>query len=554
MVNAPGFFLTPVFIGLSQPVATRFAPDGRVFIAEKSGRVLGYDSLSDPTPVTVIDVSGAVHNFLDRGLLGLAVHPSFPAENYLYLLYSWDDHGWNDNCLDPPGQNDDGCVINGRLSRFQVNSSNQQVGSESILIAGRWCQQYSSHSIGHLEFGLDGKLYVSAGDGASYIFADYGQGGGDAGSPTPANPCGDPPVPIGTLPTLPTAEGGALRSQDLRTSADATSYDGTILRLEASGVAAAGNPLTGGAVADDDAVIAYGLRNPYRFTVRPGTSELWIAEVGWTETEEINRLADPFGNVENFGWPCFEGNARQGAYDNLPVNLCEGLYDAGGDLKPYYSYPHGTTPSGCPGGGAAVSAISFFESSGDYPSQYDGALFFGDYAFGCIRVMLPGTPGGLPNPANVQTIVTNAVPVDLVRGPGGDLFYTDIAMGTVYRLEYDNAGPTAVALADPDTGTAPLTVQFDGSQSTDPEGDPLTFAWDLDNDGQYDDSTQVAPQWTYPSAGTKTASLAVSDGFTSDTDTVTVTVTTSGAASLSAPTTRVSPAGEVLKVSWLVCG
>src|SRR4029450_4287498 len=77
-----------------------------------------------------------------------------------------------------------------------------------------WCQQYPSHSIGDLAFGPDGALYASAGDGASFNFADYGQDG------NPLNPCGDPPAGVGGVQTPPSAEGGSLRSQDLRTSRD----------------------------------------------------------------------------------------------------------------------------------------------------------------------------------------------------------------------------------------------------------------------------------------------------------------------------------------------
>ena len=178
-------------------------------------------------------------------------------------------------------------------------------------------------------------LYVSAGDGASFGFVDYGQGGGDAeaGNRTPNNPCLDPdPTPGGTDPpfapnpamTLPDAEGGALRAQDLRSPGDPLSYDGTVLRIDkATGAAAPGNPLPG---ADEGRIIAHGLRNPYRFTIRPGTNEVWAGDVGWGTWEEINVITDPGGVVENFGWPCYEGNTRQGQYDNSNLTLCESLY------------------------------------------------------------------------------------------------------------------------------------------------------------------------------------------------------------------------------------
>ena len=115
-------------------------------------------------------------------------------------------------------------MVSGRLSRLTA-AGNQMTGAEQVLIED-WCQQYPSHSVGDLAFGADGALYVTAGDGASFNFADYGQDG------SPLNPCGDPPGGVGGTQTPPTAEGGALRSQDLRTTADPTSLDGSVLRLD----------------------------------------------------------------------------------------------------------------------------------------------------------------------------------------------------------------------------------------------------------------------------------------------------------------------------------
>ncbi len=102
------------------------------------------------------------------------------------------------------------------------------------MLVEDWCQQFPSHSIGSLAFAPDGSLYASGGDGASFNYVDYGQTG---------NPCGDPPGDAGTALTPPTAEGGALRSQDLRTSGDPAGLDGTIIRIDPeTGEGLAGNP------------------------------------------------------------------------------------------------------------------------------------------------------------------------------------------------------------------------------------------------------------------------------------------------------------------------
>ncbi len=243
-----GFQETVVFSGLTNPTVVRFSPDGRVFVAEKSGLIKVFDNLTDPTPTVFADLSTNVHNFWDRGLLGFALDPAFPANPYVYVLYAhdaaiggiaprWGTPGiLSDPCPTPPGATGDGCVISGRLSRLQA-AGNVMTGAEQVLIED-WCQQYPSHSIGSLAFGADGALYVSGGDGASFNFADWGQDG------SPLNPCGDPPGGVGSTLAPPTAEGGALRSQDLRTTTDPTSLDGAVLRVDpATGQGLPDNPL-----------------------------------------------------------------------------------------------------------------------------------------------------------------------------------------------------------------------------------------------------------------------------------------------------------------------
>src|SRR6185295_20006297 len=124
-----GFQKTTVFSGLNQPTAVQFASDGRVFVAEKSGIVKVFDSLTATTPSIFADLRTYVHNYWDRGLLGLALHPDFPHTPYVYLLYTYDHMPggpvptWgapgatDDTCPDPPGATDDGCVVTGRVSR-----------------------------------------------------------------------------------------------------------------------------------------------------------------------------------------------------------------------------------------------------------------------------------------------------------------------------------------------------------------------------------------------------------------------------------------------------
>ena len=508
-----GFSEQTVFSGLTNPTAIRFASDGRVFVAEKSGLVKVFDSLTDTQPDVFADLRTQVHNFWDRGLLGLALDPDFPADPYVYVLYThdaaiggtaprWGAPGASsDGCPSPPGATADGCVVSGRLSRLTA-SGNSMTGTEQVLIED-WCQQYPSHSIGALDFGPDGALYVTGGDGASFNFTDYGQDG------SPVNPCGDPPGGVGAALTPPTAEGGALRSQDLRTSSDPTSLDGALLRVNpATGAALPDNPNAGSLDANARRIVAYGMRNPFRFAVRPGTpgtGEVWIGDVGWNTWEEINRIQSPTAGVTNLGWPCYEGAGRQSGYDSANLSICENLYAAGAGAvqAPLFAWNHSSLVvpgETCPPGSSSAAGIAFAPPNGTYPDEYDGALFFADYSRDCIWAMLPGA-NGLPDPARIRTFAAGAAnPVYLQIGPGGDLFYPDFDGGTIRRITFTSANqsPTAVATGSPTTGPAPLTVNFDGSGSSDPDAsDTITYAWDLDGDGQYDDSTAVRPSWTY---------------------------------------------------------
>lgn len=535
-----GFQEVIVFSGLTNPTNLRFSPDGRIFVAEKSGIIKVFDNLTDTTPTVFVDLRTSTHNFWDRGLLGMALDPNFPTNPYVYVLYTYDAAiggaapRWgtagstSDGCPTPPGATTDGCLVSGRLSRLQANG-NVITGAEQVLIED-WCQQFPSHSVGDLAFGADGALYVSAGDGASFNNVDYGQYGNTyAGDQR--NPCGDPPGGVGGVMTAPTAEGGALRSQSLRRPVgEPITLDGTVLRVDpATGLGLPDNPLAGNPNINARRIVAYGLRNPFRITNRPNTNEIWIGDVGWNTWEEINRITNPTdAAVDNFGWPCYEGNNRQSGYDGANLNLCENLYNEGSAAitAPYHAYNHNSKVSSenCPIGSSSAAGVTFqFESGSTYPAEYRGALFFADYSRDCIWTMFKGT-NGQPNPSNIRPFVEAAAnPVDLEMGLDGNLYYVDFDGGTIRRIEYfaQNQPPVAVASGNPTAGSAPLTVNFNGTASYDPDaGDTITFAWDLNGDGAYDDSTAAQPSYTY-AQGAYTVRLQVTDSF--------------GASSLSAP-------------------
>jgi PKD repeat protein len=516
----PQFEQTAAFSGLTNPTVVRFAPNGRVYVAEKSGLIKTFDSISDPTPSVFADLRTKVHNFWDRGLLGMSLDFRYSSYPWVYVNYThdaaiggvaprWGTPGaTSDGCPTPPGATGDGCVVSGRVS--QLKSTTGEVMSTEKVLVEDWCQQYPSHSIGGLEHDRWGELWASGGDGASFGFVDWGQDG------NPVNPCNDPG---GSNPSPPTAQGGALRSQDLRTpetAGDPTSLDGSVIRINVNtGQGTSKNPLITSTSPNEKRIVATGLRNPFRFALPKHLTEMYVGDVGWNNWEEINRFGLNSG-LFNFGWPCYEGDGRQGGYDNANLNLCEGLYGSPGAVTPpLFAYNHAAKVvpgESCPSGSSSIAGLEFYYGPG-FPAEYEKALFFADYSRDCIWVMQAG-PDGRPVPSTIRTFVAGASnPVNLELGPDGALYYPDFDGGRIMRIGYipGNQPPTAVASANPTSGAAPLTVNFDGSSSSDPDNDPLTYAWDLDGDGQYDDSTAASPTHTYTAEGSYPAALKVTD-------------------------------------------
>ena len=121
-----------LFSGLINPTVIEFAPDGRVFVAEKSGLIKVFDNLHDTTPTVFADLRTNVYNAWDRGLLGMALPPDFATSPYVYVLYTLDAHTdrtapvWGtpgvsgDPLPNPPGATGNGVVVDARLSRVPV--------------------------------------------------------------------------------------------------------------------------------------------------------------------------------------------------------------------------------------------------------------------------------------------------------------------------------------------------------------------------------------------------------------------------------------------------
>ena len=237
--------LEPVVDGLVRPVFVTHAGDGseRLFVLEQEGRilVLGANGLEEEP---FLDLAGKVVCCGERGLLGLAFHPSFPEDPRLFLNYT---------------RRPDGATV---VSEFRLGQDGRpNPGSERILLT--IAQPFSNHNGGMIAFGLGGRLLIGMGDGGS---------GGD-----PQNHAQDP-----------------------------NSLLGKMLRIGVNGrlpyVIPANNPYAAGGGRPE--IYAIGLRNPWRFSVDRETGQLYVGDVGQNAVEEIDLVV----RGGNYGWRHFEGS------------------------------------------------------------------------------------------------------------------------------------------------------------------------------------------------------------------------------------------------------
>ncbi len=501
------------------PTALAFLPDGRLLVAEKRGRLwMVTNGVRATEPLW--DERDEVFVAGDCGILDVTVDPHFYQNHFIYLLYVVEP--------DSDGFDDDDDAF-GRLTRYQVafdDSSTLVESSRTILMGTTWsnapCVGAAAHAGGSLRWGEDGTLLVSVGDGGHYAVPD--PGGLDPGMFGPGKV--DPSLDI-----------GAYRAQDIG------SLNGKILRLDPeTGWGLPSNPFWNG---DPDAarskVFAYGLRNPFRFAIAPGTGStdqadgrpgtLWIGDVGWAKWEELDVAVN--GGL-NFGWPCREGFPVDTDYVDGPQPSRMGCGTAGSAVNPstfhaplavtsHYDSA-GSVPPGVMGNCIITGS---FVTNPNFPSGYRG-LYVADFGAGWIRVFHP-----LADSLGTFTdFATNADgPVDLEVDPvTGDPVYVAINTGQVMRLRYiggPNHSPVAVAAASPTAGPSPLVVTFSSAGTNDPDGDLLAYGWNF-GDGQ--GSTIANPVHTYASPGSYLAILNVSDGVGGVAiDSVTILVSDGGA-------------------------
>ena len=308
--DAAGYEWRPVIEGLDRPIGVANAGDGsgRLFLLEQAGEVRvikGGVLLAEP----FLDIRDRVgSNGSERGLLGIAFHPNYRRNGYFYVNYT-----------DLSG--------NTVIARFHADPTADKAdpGSEKDLL--RVKQPFANHNGGEMVFGPDGYLYIGLGDGGSQ---------------------GDP---FGNGQSL-----QVLLGKILRIDVD----HGDPYSIPAD------NPFASGGGKPE--IWAYGLRNPWRFSFDQATADLYIADVGQDQWEEIDFLPAGSPGGTNFGWSYREGKHPYKGTPPAGLNLAD----------PIYEYSHAE--------GCAVIGGEVYR--GQELTAWEGVYVFGDFCSGRIWGLL----------------------------------------------------------------------------------------------------------------------------------------------------------------------
>lgn len=507
-VSGEAITLELVTSGLDRPVDAQ-APPGdtaRLFVVEQRGRIRIVDLATDallPTPF--LDIQSKVTCCGERGLLGLAFHPDFASNGLFYVNYTR-PVGATCAASPPPG-----CPSNAAaetvVARYQVTppSGNEaDPASEVILLS--FCQPFSNHNAGQLQFGpLDGYLYVATGDG------------GDGGDPCNSGQRGE-----------------SLLGKILRIDVDADDFPadpGRDYRIPPD------NPFAAPADGVLDEIWALGVRNPWRFSFDPGAEDgtgrgdVYIADVGQGAWEEVNYRPASSAGGANYEWRVREGDHAFNAGT---------AFGPGTRAGPAYEYPHGNGAlRGCSITGGVVYR-------GCRMPDLRGVYFFSDYCNGWVATLR--IVGGEATDVRDRTADLNAgIAPDTLGSISafgvdgrGETYLCDLG-GEILRIvpaPSQNNPPTARILTEPDPpnlgiGGVPPELILDATSSDDGDGGSqgLSYLWETaSGPGGETILSPTADRTTVElfALGTYVFRLTVDDGLDTDTAEVTVTVTAIG--------------------------
>ncbi len=356
------------------PTAIAFTPDGRLLITTQVGQLRVFQN-GNLLGAPALDLSSSVCSNSERGLLGIAVDPDFASNNFIYLYYTFRRFG---DC--PTGQPTNALNPVNRVSRFILGSNNLVIPGSEIVLIDNIHSSNGNHNGGDLQFGKDGFLYISVGDGGADYAGDSGGGGAN-------DAARDRNVLLGKILRI-TRDGEIPSTNPFFQSLNSA-------RCNMTGITTPANCC--------QETFATGLRNPFRIAFDPNAAgtRFFINDVGQGTWEEI----DLGISGADYGW-----NIREGPCVTNSTTNC-GPQPAG-LTNPISAYQH---TNNCSASGVAGNSISggAFVPNGVWPSQFNGVYLFGEFVCGKIFQLRPNGSGGFtasefstaPEIGNIVTMI-----------------------------------------------------------------------------------------------------------------------------------------------------
>ncbi len=517
----------------NNPIDLAISNTGDVYFVELGGKLKVYDPVAGAsTQILNLDVYAAN----EHGLLGIELDPDFDSNGWLYLFYS------------PANVNVQ------RVSRFTISGKAVVPNSESVLLAIPTTRNECCHAAGSMSFDNQGNLIIATGDDTN-----------------PFDSNGYAPIDERT---------GRQAWDAQRTSANTNDLRGKILRItpqeNGTYIIPAGNLFPSDGSEGRPEIYAMGLRNPFRISVDPTSNWIYWGDVG-PDANGDDPARGPRGYDEwnqarapgNFGWPyCigqnfayrdydFEAQSSGSAFDcSSPSNDSPNNTGAA-SLPPampaWIWYPYGPSTAfpaitDGPGRTSMAGPVIQYSPASDpaaVPEYFDRSLIIYEWSRNWVKEVRLDENGDILSINPMLGAIDLKRPIAMELSPSGVLYAIEWGTGfggdnndsQLIRIDYrPGAGtPVAVIEANPTSGPLPLTVSFSASDSYDPgSSNALTFDWDLDGDGNID-QTGANAQFTYTVAGTYLVRLTATD---SDENVGVATATIS--AGNTAPTVTVS--------------
>jgi uncharacterized repeat protein (TIGR03806 family) len=362
-------------LSFSSPIAMLQAPgdNSRWFVVEQGGVVRTFPTSNPTTSTPYVNISARVDGGGEMGLLGMAFHPDFPQDPRVFLSYTNEDAGRES-----------------RISSFRTldNGATIDPGTEQILL--RVSQPESNHKGGNIAFGPDGFLYIGFGDG----------GGANDQHGNPGN---------GQRPT--TMLGKMLRIDVGAASSTSYTVPSTNPFFDA-GNAGDRCPAAGRASGNCPEIYALGFRNPWRWSFDRVNGELWVADVGQGDWEEVDQVT--LGG--NYGWRC-----REGAHDFNSGGTAG--CGAGGLIDPVAEYSHAV----------GVSITGGYVYRGTQTTNLAGRFLFGDFGSGRIWAWIPESAA---QPREPTELLDSGLSISSFgQGNDGELYVVHYG-GTLHHIEF----------------------------------------------------------------------------------------------------------------------